>query len=123
MTGLLVLFWPGASVVVIAWLFAIQLIVSGILQLVAAFMDDSGTGTGAHVSESSAVRSARSPLTAGSIARIQLMSHAHNTVLTSRASWRVKKSRQRQRCTVISKRSDFGRTIPSEYTHTKRKSS
>ena len=47
--GLLVLFWPGASVVVIAWLFAIQLIVSGILQLVAAFMDESGTGTGAHV--------------------------------------------------------------------------
>jgi uncharacterized membrane protein HdeD (DUF308 family) len=46
--GLLVLFWPGASVVVIAWLFAIQLIVSGILQLVAAFMDESGTGTGAH---------------------------------------------------------------------------
>ena len=47
--GLLVLFWPGASVVVIAWLFAIQVIVSGILQLVAAFMDESGTGTGAHV--------------------------------------------------------------------------
>jgi len=47
--GLLVLFWPGASVVVIAWLFAIQLIVSGILQFVAAFMDESGTGTGAHV--------------------------------------------------------------------------
>jgi Short repeat of unknown function (DUF308) len=47
--GLLVLFWPGASVVVIAWLFAIQLIVSGILQFVAAFMDDLRTGTGAHV--------------------------------------------------------------------------
>ena len=38
--GLLVIFWPGASVVVIAWLFAIQLIVSGILQLVSAFKDD-----------------------------------------------------------------------------------
>jgi uncharacterized membrane protein HdeD (DUF308 family) len=41
--GLLVIFWPGASVVVIAWLFAIQLIVSGILQLVSAFKGDSGT--------------------------------------------------------------------------------
>jgi uncharacterized membrane protein HdeD (DUF308 family) len=42
--GLLVIFWPGASVVVIAWLFAIQLIVSGILQLISAIKGDSGTG-------------------------------------------------------------------------------
>jgi uncharacterized membrane protein HdeD (DUF308 family) len=42
--GVLVMFWPGATVVVIAWLFAVQLIVSGILQIVAAFGDDSGTG-------------------------------------------------------------------------------
>jgi hypothetical protein len=42
--GLLVIFWPGASVVVIAWLFAIQLILSGILQLVSAFKDDRGAG-------------------------------------------------------------------------------
>jgi uncharacterized membrane protein HdeD (DUF308 family) len=42
--GLLVVFWPGSSVVLIAWLFAIQLIIAGILQLIAAFMDESGTG-------------------------------------------------------------------------------
>ena len=42
--GVLVMFWPGATVVVIAWLFAVQLIVSGILQIVAAIGDDSGTG-------------------------------------------------------------------------------
>ena len=42
--GMLVMFWPGATVVVIAWLFAVQLIISGILQIVAAFGDDSGTG-------------------------------------------------------------------------------
>ena len=45
-------------------------------------------------SESREVRSARSPLTAGSIARIQFVSHAHMTVVTNRESWRSKKSRQ-----------------------------
>jgi uncharacterized membrane protein HdeD (DUF308 family) len=43
--GLLVLAWPGATVVVIAWLFALQLLVAGILQLVAAFSADGGAGT------------------------------------------------------------------------------
>jgi uncharacterized membrane protein HdeD (DUF308 family) len=35
--GVLVLAWPGATIVVIAWLFAVQLIVAGVLQLVSAF--------------------------------------------------------------------------------------
>jgi hypothetical protein len=38
-------------------------------------------------SESREVRSARSPLTAGLIAHIQLVSHEHMTVVTSLASW------------------------------------
>jgi uncharacterized membrane protein HdeD (DUF308 family) len=47
--GLLIVVWPGASVVVIAWLFAIQLIVSGILQIISAFLGHRGTGIGGHV--------------------------------------------------------------------------
>ena len=38
----LVLVWPDVSIVVLAWLFGIQLIVAGILQLVAAFWRDNG---------------------------------------------------------------------------------
>jgi uncharacterized membrane protein HdeD (DUF308 family) len=42
--GLLILTWPGATIKVIAWLFAIQLIVAGVLQLVLAFSADRGPG-------------------------------------------------------------------------------
>jgi uncharacterized membrane protein HdeD (DUF308 family) len=42
--GVLVLAWPGATVKVVAWLFAIQLLVAGILQLVSAFAGDDGAG-------------------------------------------------------------------------------
>ena len=35
--GVLVLVWPDVSIVVLAWLFGVQLIVAGVLQLVAAF--------------------------------------------------------------------------------------
>ncbi|MHA6622659.1 HdeD family acid-resistance protein [Pseudonocardia sp. DLS-67] len=42
--GLLVLAWPGATVRVIAWLFAVQLVVCGVLQLVSAFSADRGPG-------------------------------------------------------------------------------
>ena len=45
--GLLILIWPGPTVVVLAWLFAIQLLVAGVLQLVAAFAG--GTGSGVRV--------------------------------------------------------------------------
>jgi uncharacterized membrane protein HdeD (DUF308 family) len=41
--GLLILIWPGPTVVVLAWLFAIQLVVAGVLQLVAAFAGDTGS--------------------------------------------------------------------------------
>jgi hypothetical protein len=41
-----------------------------------------------------AAAAARSPLTAGLIARIQFVSQEHMTVVTSLASWRSKKSRQ-----------------------------
>jgi uncharacterized membrane protein HdeD (DUF308 family) len=41
--GVLVLVWPGATTVVIAWLLAIQLVVTGVLQLIAAFAGDAGT--------------------------------------------------------------------------------
>jgi len=40
--GVLVLAWPDISVVVLAWLFAIQLVVAGVLQLVAAVWRDDG---------------------------------------------------------------------------------
>jgi uncharacterized membrane protein HdeD (DUF308 family) len=43
----LVLAWPGATIVVIAWLFAVQLLVAGMLQLVSAF--SAGRGPGARV--------------------------------------------------------------------------
>jgi len=42
LVGVVVLVWPDVSVVVLAWLFGIQLIVAGILQLVAAFWRDDG---------------------------------------------------------------------------------
>jgi len=42
LVGVAVLVWPDVSVVVLAWLFGIQLIVAGILQLVAAFWRDDG---------------------------------------------------------------------------------
>jgi uncharacterized membrane protein HdeD (DUF308 family) len=42
--GVLVLAWPGATIKVIAWLFAIQLLVAGVLQLVSAFSADRGPG-------------------------------------------------------------------------------
>jgi len=42
LVGGVVLVWPDVSVVVLAWLFGIQLIVAGILQLVAAFWRDDG---------------------------------------------------------------------------------
>jgi uncharacterized membrane protein HdeD (DUF308 family) len=42
LVGVLVLVWPDISVVVLAWLFAIQLIVAGILQLIAAIGRDDG---------------------------------------------------------------------------------
>jgi uncharacterized membrane protein HdeD (DUF308 family) len=42
--GVLVLAWPGATIKIIAWLFAIQLIIAGVLQLVAAFSPGRGPG-------------------------------------------------------------------------------
>jgi uncharacterized membrane protein HdeD (DUF308 family) len=42
LVGVAVLVWPDVSVVVLAWLFGIQLIIAGILQLVAAFWRDDG---------------------------------------------------------------------------------
>lgn len=42
--GVLILVWPDATIVVIAWLFAVQLLVTGALQLVAAFRGDGSTG-------------------------------------------------------------------------------
>jgi uncharacterized membrane protein HdeD (DUF308 family) len=40
--GAIVLIWPDASIVVLAWLFGLQLIIAGILQLVAACWRDAG---------------------------------------------------------------------------------
>jgi uncharacterized membrane protein HdeD (DUF308 family) len=45
--GVLVLTWPGATIVVIAWLFAVQLLVAGVLQLVSGF--SAGREPGARV--------------------------------------------------------------------------
>ncbi|TQM44919.1 HdeD family acid-resistance protein [Pseudonocardia cypriaca] len=42
--GVLVLAWPGATIVVIAWLFAVQLLVAGVLQLVSGFSAGRGPG-------------------------------------------------------------------------------
>jgi uncharacterized membrane protein HdeD (DUF308 family) len=42
--GLLVLAWPGATIRIIAWLFAIQLLIAGVLQLVSAFSAERGPG-------------------------------------------------------------------------------
>lgn len=42
--GVLVLAWPGVTIRIIAWLFAIQLIIAGVLQLIAAFSPDRGPG-------------------------------------------------------------------------------
>lgn len=54
-------------------------------------------------SESREVRSARRPLTEGSIAFMKFTSNEHMTVVTSLASWRSKKSRKKQRRMFISK--------------------
>jgi uncharacterized membrane protein HdeD (DUF308 family) len=43
--GVLILAWPGATIVVIAILFAIQVIIAGVLQIVAAFSADGGAGS------------------------------------------------------------------------------
>jgi uncharacterized membrane protein HdeD (DUF308 family) len=40
--GVLVLLWPDVSIVVLAWLFGVQLIVAGVLQLVAACWRNNG---------------------------------------------------------------------------------
>ena len=40
--GVLVLVWPDVSIVVLAWLFGVQLILAGVLQLVAAFWRNDG---------------------------------------------------------------------------------
>jgi uncharacterized membrane protein HdeD (DUF308 family) len=42
--GVLVLSWPGATIKVIAWLFAVQLLVGGVLQLISAFAAGRGPG-------------------------------------------------------------------------------
>ena len=42
--GVLVLVWPDVSIVVLAWLFGVQLVVAGVLQLVAAFWGNDGAG-------------------------------------------------------------------------------
>jgi uncharacterized membrane protein HdeD (DUF308 family) len=42
--GVLVLTWPGATAVVLAWLFGVQLIVTGVLQFVSAVSDAAATG-------------------------------------------------------------------------------
>jgi uncharacterized membrane protein HdeD (DUF308 family) len=42
LVGVLVLVWPDVSIVVLAWLFGIQLVIAGILQLVAACWRDAG---------------------------------------------------------------------------------
>jgi uncharacterized membrane protein HdeD (DUF308 family) len=42
--GVLVLSWPGVTIGVVAWLFAIQLLVIGVLQVVAAFSPADGAG-------------------------------------------------------------------------------
>jgi len=42
--GVLVLTWPGATAVVLAWLFGVQLIVTGVLQFVSAASDAAATG-------------------------------------------------------------------------------
>jgi uncharacterized membrane protein HdeD (DUF308 family) len=47
LVGVLVLAWPGATIAVIAWLFAVQLLVAGVLQLVSAF--GAGRGAGGRV--------------------------------------------------------------------------
>jgi uncharacterized membrane protein HdeD (DUF308 family) len=44
LAGLLVLAWPGRTIVVIAVLFGIQLVVAGIFRFVAAFATDDATG-------------------------------------------------------------------------------
>ncbi|MCV2393176.1 DUF308 domain-containing protein [Actinotalea sp. M2MS4P-6] len=44
--GVAVLVWPGATLLVIAVLFAVQIFISGIYYLVAAFSDDDASGGG-----------------------------------------------------------------------------
>jgi len=42
--GIAILVWPGASLVVVSWLFAITLLVNGFVQILRAFADDDATG-------------------------------------------------------------------------------
>jgi uncharacterized membrane protein HdeD (DUF308 family) len=42
--GIAILVWPGASLVVVSWLFAITLLVNGFVQILRAFADDDASG-------------------------------------------------------------------------------
>jgi uncharacterized membrane protein HdeD (DUF308 family) len=42
--GIAILVWPGASLVVVSWLFAITLLVNGLVQILRAFADDDASG-------------------------------------------------------------------------------
>jgi uncharacterized membrane protein HdeD (DUF308 family) len=42
--GVLILAWPDATIAVIAWLFALHLLATGVVQLVRAFSRDAGAG-------------------------------------------------------------------------------
>ena len=42
--GIAILAWPGASLVVVSWLFAITLLVNGLVQILRAFADDDASG-------------------------------------------------------------------------------
>lgn len=42
--GIAILVWPGASLVVVSWLFAITLLVNGFVQILRSFADDDATG-------------------------------------------------------------------------------
>src|SRR5687767_5023219 len=44
LVGVLILVWPDVTIVVIAWLFAVQLVVTGVLQIVVAFRGDESAG-------------------------------------------------------------------------------
>lgn len=42
--GIAILVWPGASLVVVSWLFAITLLVNGFVQILRSFADEDATG-------------------------------------------------------------------------------
>ncbi|GAA0896292.1 HdeD family acid-resistance protein [Pseudonocardia zijingensis] len=44
LVGVLILVWPDVSIAVVAWLFAVQLVVTGVLQLVTAVRGDESAG-------------------------------------------------------------------------------